>query len=229
MGVSKLSASTQNYLKVIWALQEWSDEPITATLVSAKIGLKLSSVSDAMKKLTEQGLLEHAPYGNIALSPLGAQYALAMVRRHRLIETFLVSALAYSWDEVHDEAEHLEHAVSDLMVERMDKFLGFPTKDPHGDPIPDKEGKIVRPQAIQLAQEHVGTRVLVERISDDDPELLKFFASQGILVDQQLQISPGPLYSEAINVFVSPDDADSNPNAIVLGPAAMQAIWVSQF
>ena len=116
MSVSALSASTQNYLKAIWGLTEWSSAQVTPTLIAERTGLKLSSVSDAVRKLASQGLVDHAPYGAVELTETGRSYALVMVRRHRLIEAFLVSVLGYSWDQVHDEAEHLEHAVSDLSL-----------------------------------------------------------------------------------------------------------------
>jgi DtxR family Mn-dependent transcriptional regulator len=100
-----LSTSSQDYLKVIWKLGEWSDVPVTPSAIAVKTGVKLSTASDAVRKLTEQGLLEHAPYGAVSLTPEGRAHALAMVRRHRLIETFLVQVLGYRWDHVHAEAE----------------------------------------------------------------------------------------------------------------------------
>ena len=150
MSVSELSTSTQNYLKAIWGLKEWSSEPVTATLIAKQLGLKLSSVSDAVRKMAKQGLVSHTPYGSVELTELGRQYALVMVRRHRLLESFLVQALGYTWDEVHNEAENLEHAVSDMLIERVDKFLDYPTRDPHGDPIPTVDGQITIPSAHRL-------------------------------------------------------------------------------
>src|SRR5688572_32266526 len=114
-----------------------------------------------------------------------------MVRRHRLIEAFLVQALKYTWDEVHDEAETLEHAVSDLMVDRIDAYLGYPTRDPHGDPIPSANGVVHRPNAAQLTTTQPNTQVRVERISDADPKMLQYFADQGIVVDAQLHVLEG--------------------------------------
>uniref|UniRef100_UPI00404933AE metal-dependent transcriptional regulator n=1 Tax=Brachybacterium sp. GPGPB12 TaxID=3023517 RepID=UPI00404933AE len=105
MSVDELSASAQNYLKAIWGLSEWSDEPVTLKLIARRTGVALSSASDAVRKLTEQGLLSHARYGSVELTEVGRSYALVMVRRHRLIETFLVETLGYRWDEVHEEAE----------------------------------------------------------------------------------------------------------------------------
>src|SRR5690606_26472429 len=150
MAVSELSASTQNYLKAVWSIAEWSDARVTPTLIAERTDLKLSSVSDAVRKLTAQGLLTHTPYGAVELTEAGRAYAGAMVRRHRLIETFLVNTLGYSWDQVHDEAEQLEHAVSDFMIDRIDELLGRPDRDPHGDPIPKPDGTVVVPSAVQL-------------------------------------------------------------------------------
>lgn len=181
MSVSELSTSTQNYLKAIWGLKEWSSEPVTATLIAKQLGLKLSSVSDAVRKMAKQGLVSHTPYGSVELTELGRQYALVMVRRHRLLESFLVQALGYTRDEVHNEAENLEHAVSDMLIERVDKFLDYPTRDPHGDPIPTVDGQITIPSAHRLTDSGAQSQVTVERISDSDPQLLKFLEERGIV------------------------------------------------
>ncbi|MGQ4553003.1 metal-dependent transcriptional regulator [Dermabacteraceae bacterium CCM 9519] len=221
MSVSELSASTQNYLKVVWGLSEWSDAPVTATLIAEKTGLKLSSVSDAVRKLAAQGLLNHAPYGAISLTDEGRSYALAMVRRHRLIESFLVSVLGYTWDQVHDEAENLEHAVSDFMVERIDAFLEHPTRDPHGDPIPAADGTVHLPDAKQLSAVGAGGAVKVERISDDDPSLLQFFEENGIVIGAVLEVSAGAPFSDSLNVTTPGGE-------VPLGRAATDALYVSQ-
>lgn len=222
MSVSKLSASSQNYLKVIWGLQEWTDEPVTPTAVAAKAGVRLSTTSDAIRKLTEQGLVEHTPYGAVTLTEQGRAHAVAMVRRHRLIETFLVQVLGYTWDEVHDEAETLEHAVSDLMVERISEHLGHPARDPHGDPIPAADGSVSRPDAVPLTEVPPGRTVLTERISDADPQLLRFFADRGIGVGASLVIQEGSPFSGSIEVLV--DGADT---PVPLGRSATDAVWVT--
>ena len=221
MSVSKLSASTQNYLKAIWALQEWSDAPTTPSLVAERARVRASSASDAIRKLAEQGFVEHSPYGAVELTPLGRAHAVAMVRRHRLVETLLVEVLGYRWDEVHDEAEQLEHAMSDLLVERIDAFLGFPERDPHGDPIPGADGEVRRPRAVTLTEAGAG-RMRVERIADDDSALLQFFADHGILVGAELEVAVGAPYSESLEVRVA-----GEATAVPLGRAATDAIWVA--
>ncbi|TRY18819.1 metal-dependent transcriptional regulator [Tessaracoccus rhinocerotis] len=220
MSVSELSASAQNHLKVIWGLQEWSDDPVLPSTIAEKSGLRPSSVSGAISKLVERGLVEHEPYGAVHLTDAGRRLALDMVRRHRLIETFLVRALGYGWDEVHDEAEELEHAVSDLMVERLDAFLGHPRRDPHGDPIPAVDGSVQQPRAERLSTVAPG-RYVVERISDDDPDLLRFFADNGIELDVELVVGEGPAYSGAITVGVG------GGAPLPLGRAAAEAVRVS--
>ena len=200
MTVSSLPTAPQNYLKVVWALTEWSDQPVTTKLLGEKTGLRMSTVSETVKKLTEQGLLKHEPYGAIELTEDGRRHALAMVRRHRLIETFLVEVLGLGWDEVHDEAEELEHAVSDRLIARIDSHLGHPTRDPHGDPIPAEDGSISQLHAHPLTQAPKGRELTVERISDADSELLKFLAQRGLSVGQCVTVQPGEPFSGSLTV-----------------------------
>ncbi|GAB3050613.1 metal-dependent transcriptional regulator [Sediminivirga luteola] len=221
MSVSELSPSAQNYLKVIWSLSEWSDEPVTPTGIAARSGVRLSTVSDAVRKLAEQGLVEHSPYKAVALTPAGERHALAMVRRHRLIETFLVQVLGYTWDEVHDEAEQLEHAVSDLMVDRIDALLGRPTRDPHGDPIPSAAGVVEQPEATALATAAPGERVRVVRVADHDPAMLQYFHERGVVVDAVLLVAESAPFSEVTQVRV-----DGRDEPIGLGRQAAQSVWV---
>ncbi|UXN32967.1 metal-dependent transcriptional regulator [Glutamicibacter sp. M10] len=203
MSVNQLSDSAQNYLKIIFGLTEWSSDPVTASVIAAKAGMKLSTVSGALSKLRQQGLLNHTPYGAVTLTNLGRGYAMAMVRRHRLVETFLVQMLGYRWDQVHDEAENLEHAVSDFMIKRIDDLLDHPTRDPHGDPIPTAEGHISIPEAINLSDAADGSRVVVERIADDDSQLLQYFSDQDIRVGVQLSVSVAEDFSDTITVKVA--------------------------
>ena len=133
--VDALSSVAQDYLKVIWSATEWGDPPITTKALAARLGTTPANVSETLRRLDSQGLVHYEPYRPARLSASGRRLALAMVRRHRLLEAFLAGMVGYSWDEVHDEAERLEHAVSDDFLDRIDALLGFPTHDPHGDPI----------------------------------------------------------------------------------------------
>ena len=188
MSVTTLSQATQDYLKCIWTLQEWTGGSVSTTALADRLGVRTSTASDAVKKLAEQGLVEHIAYGGITLTATGQRHALAMVRRHRLIETYLVSALGYGWDEVHDEAEVLEHAVSDRMLGAIDTLLGHPTHDPHGDPIPSAAGDAHLPDAVNLTHAPTGMATVV-RVSDADPERLRRFAHAGILPGVCLEVA----------------------------------------
>jgi DtxR family Mn-dependent transcriptional regulator len=221
MSVSELTNSTQNYLKAIWSLTEWSTNSVSVTEISRRMGLRLSSVSDAMRRLGLAGFVVYHPYAAIELTDLGRRHALAMVRRHRLIETFLVEILDYSWDQVHDEAESLEHAVSDFMIDQLDKKLGFPKRDPHGDPIPSANGAIEIPNAVKLNLVPAHAHAVVRRISDANPELLKFFDEQQIGLDTQLVTVDPTEKSEGIRIVIAGSD-----NSTTLGLEAAEALYV---
>lgn len=178
----------ETYLKAVFNAGEWSTEPVTTGLLAAKLGLAPSSVSEAVRKLTERGLLAHARYGAISLTPEGEHVALGMVRKHRLIETFLVDYLGYSWDEVHDEAETLEHAVSDIFIDRLDARLGHPRVDPHGDPIPAADRAFDDQPDVRLDTLPAGTRIRIDRVSDEDPDLLRQLTESGIAIGQLVMV-----------------------------------------
>jgi DtxR family Mn-dependent transcriptional regulator len=133
-----------------------------------------------VKRLSEQGLLEHVPYKGVQLTPDGRRAALRMLRRHRLIEAYLVAFLGYTWDTVHEEAERLEHAVSDTMIERMAAVLGHPAVDPHGDPIPTSDGDIHEPASIPLSEVPAGSSVEVRQVEESQPDRLRYIASVGL-------------------------------------------------
>lgn len=230
MPLSELSVSTQNYLKTIWSLEEWSNVPATASALAERLGLRVSSVSDGLKRLAAADLIEHQRYGAIELTELGRTYAVAMIRRHRLIETFLVETLGYTWDKVHDEAEVLEHAVSDFMIERIDSVLGYPSRDPHGDPIPDADGRISFPHTVPLTQCETGETVVLERINDSDPRLLRYLHKHGFTPGVRLAIEEGAPFSEATNVRVLGDASgapDTVNNTVALGANAAAELFVS--
>ncbi|MDH6679948.1 DtxR family Mn-dependent transcriptional regulator [Rhodococcus sp. LBL1] len=218
-----LSSVAQDYLKVIWTVQEWSRERVSTKLLSERIGVSASTVSEAIRKLSDQGLVDHARYGSIALTDAGRSAAVSMVRRHRLIETFLVNELGYGWDEVHDEAEVLEHAVSDRMIDRMDAKLGFPERDPHGDPIPAADGSVPTPPARQLSDFEDGDAGRVARISDADPAMLRYFDSVGIALDTEITVVERRDYAGTVSIRLGSDPASGT---VDLGNPAAQAIWL---
>ncbi|WP_223694226.1 metal-dependent transcriptional regulator [Leifsonia poae] len=220
MPVSELSTVAQDYLKVIWSATEWSHDPITVKQLAERLGVRAATISDGIRRLADQGMLVHEPYGGIELTETGRRNAVAMVRRHRLLETFLVEELGYGWDEVHDEAEVLEHAVSDTLIERIDRRLGFPSRDPHGDPIPSADGTPHLPDATPLMSAEPNVPLRVTRISDADPAVLRYLADRGILVDTALTVDEHREFAGDVTVRLG--DAD-----VVLGATAAAAVWLT--
>lgn len=175
----RLTRSVEDYLKVIYRLSR-SGRPATTSEIAEALALSPPSVSGMVKRLSEQGLLNHEPYRGAELTPEGRRAALRMLRRHRLIETYLVAFLAYSWDTVHEEAERLEHAVSDVLIERMAEALGNPKVDPHGDPIPAADGSITELIYVPLTEIPVGASAELCRVDTGHPDRLRYLASLGL-------------------------------------------------
>ncbi|MBO9577251.1 MAG: metal-dependent transcriptional regulator [Microbacteriaceae bacterium] len=174
-----LKAQEENYLKAVWSDEEWGRATTNGTLAAA-LGLAPSSVTEAVRKLAAAGLLSHARYGVVALTEEGRAIAVGIVRKHRLIETFLVRELGYGWDEVHAEAEVLEHAVSTEFIDRLDARLGRPERDPHGDLIPRADGTIAAEDAVPLGSVLPGARLRIVRVSDAVPGLLARLDDAGL-------------------------------------------------
>ena len=183
------SPAADDYLKTVYAHTEWQDAPITPSVLAGKLGIAPSSVTEMVKKLAAAGLVSHVPYGAVRLTDAGTRRALAMVRRHRLIETWLVQEFGYGWHEVHDEAEVLEHTISDRLLEGIDARLGRPRFDPHGDAIPDAEGHVERVPFVLLADAPTGHTGTVLRVDDRDPELLRALESLGLDVSSTVRVT----------------------------------------
>ncbi len=199
-----------DYLKAIYHHTEWQDSPITPSQLAGVLSLAPSSVTEMVKKLAAQGLVTHRPYGPVSLTAAGQRRAAGVIRRHRLIETWLVREFAYAWDEVHDEAEVLEHALSDRLLEGIDERLGRPRFDPHGDAIPDAEGAVHREPFILLAEAPVGHAGRVLRVSDRDPELLRALVDRGIDVGHELEVvSEGVVRADGVEMSL-PAGADGS-------------------
>ncbi len=173
-----LTHSAEDYLKAIYALS--GDAPAATSKIAERLDLAPASVSGMIRRLSDQGLLDHERYRGVVLTDAGRWIALKMLRRHRLIETYLVEFLGYQWDDVHEEAERLEHSVSDLLVERMAAALGHPIVDPHGDPIPGPDGSIQEPEYLEFASLNPGDEVVMRRVATNDPERLRYLAGLGL-------------------------------------------------
>jgi DtxR family Mn-dependent transcriptional regulator len=184
-----ITTAVGDYLKAIWSLA--GDDPVTTKDLADRLGVAAASVSGMLARLHEMGLVHHEPYRGVRLQPAGRREALRIVRRHRLIETFLVEQLGYAWDEVHAEAEVLEHALSDRFVERLDALLGHPTHDPHGDPIPTAAGAFPDTPAVPLTGIPPATRFAVSRLRTQDSEELTHLADIGIVPGSGLTVEEG--------------------------------------
>lgn len=190
MHISELPERTQDYLKLLWTHEEKEGANTAMSLgdLAKAAGQKLPTTSEAVKRLAAKGLVEHERYFGVRLVEEGRRLAVAMVRRHRLLETFLVRTLGYTWDEVHDEAEMLEHATSDRLVERLDSFLGNPARDPHGDPIPAPDGTAEPVSRITLIDVPAQTPVTVEQVTDADGEFLRYLDKYGVRPGVELTV-----------------------------------------
>jgi DtxR family Mn-dependent transcriptional regulator len=196
-----LTRSVEDYLKAIYTLSPQGRTASTSE-IAHRLDLSPASVSGMVKRLSEQGLLEHVPYKGVQLTPDGRRAALRMLRRHRLIEAYLVAFLGYTWDTVHDEAERLEHAVSDTLVERMAAVLGHPTVDPHGDPIPTSEGDILELASTPLAEVPTGATVEVRQVEEGQPDRLRYIASIGLRPGVQVTVLDRQPFQGPITVAV---------------------------
>lgn len=184
------SETVENYLKAIHALAAAgaADAPVSLGDLAQAVGVTPGTATTMVKKLAAAKLAKYERYGGVMLTSKGERAALAVLRRHRLIETFLVRTLGMDWSEVHEEAEKLEHALSDRLLAKLDAFLGHPAVDPHGDPIPDEQGNLRSTPLIAVARCRAGTRVRLARVLDQRAEFLRFLNRAGLTIDASLTI-----------------------------------------
>ncbi|GJN41586.1 metal-dependent transcriptional regulator [Corynebacterium ammoniagenes] len=195
MHVTDLPERTQDYLKELFDHEERNgvDLPLALGDLAAALNQKLPTASEAVKRLAAKELVVHERYRGVMLTELGRDLSRQVARRHRLLETFLVETLGYTWDEVHDEADVLEHACTDRFIGRLDAHLNHPTRDPHGDPIPRADGSIDPLSTCTLVGLSVGQKVIMEQVNDDDPELLRFLAAQNMRPGTEVELVKPPL------------------------------------
>ena len=184
-----LTLVEENYLKAIFNLSLEAEDKVTTTSIAEEINTTPGSVTDMIKKLSGKKLIKHERYQGVKLTVEGEKIALAIIRKHRLWEVFLVNKLDFSWDEVHEIAEQLEHIRSDKLTERLDKFLGYPTTDPHGDPIPDMNGKIKSLKNIPLSKLRKGESGIFTGVKKSDPELLRYLDKMKIELGGKLSVT----------------------------------------
>ena len=200
-----LTHSAEDYLKAIYRLTA-GGEPATTSELATTLDLAPASVSGMLRRLADQGLVEHQPYRGVTLSREGRRIALRMVRRHRLIEAYLVAHLGYSWDTVHAEAERLEHAVSDTLIERMAQVLGDPLEDPHGDPIPGPDGSLAELVYVPLSDLEVGETAEIRRVDTSDAERLRYLGAEGLTPGTRIRVSARGPFGGPITVSLGRRD-----------------------
>lgn len=181
-------AAAEDYLKAIYSLEQAGGASVSTTELAQRLGVALPAASAMAKRLGERGLVSHRPYRGVALTAAGRRLALEVMRHHRLIETFLAEELGMPWDRVHAEADVLEHVISEELEELIAAKLGNPGRDPHGDPIPTADLEIAEDDLTRLAEVEVGGRGVFVRVSDSDPEMLRYLAERGIAPGDRLEV-----------------------------------------
>jgi DtxR family Mn-dependent transcriptional regulator len=183
-----MTYSEENYLKVIYHLSHNANKGISTNAIANVMESKPSSVTDMVQKLADKGLVEYVKYQGVTLTEKGMFMALMIVRKHRLWEVFLVDKLDFSWDEVHDVAEQLEHIKSEKLTNKLDEFLGFPTEDPHGDPIPDRDGRIASIDKKLLSEVATNKKVVCVGVKDSSPPFLQYLDKQRIALGSSIEV-----------------------------------------
>jgi DtxR family Mn-dependent transcriptional regulator len=201
-----MTFSEENYLKTIYHLTIISDSEISTNAIAEKMETKASSVTDMLKKLAEKDLVNYKKYQGVSLTEKGKLSAKMIVRKHRLWEVFLVEKLDFSWDEVHDIAEQLEHIKSEKLINKLDDFLGNPTEDPHGDPIPDVNGRIIKIEKQLLSELHENQMGICVGVKDTSSEFLKYLDKQEIALGSKIEIISKESFDLSLKIKVDNKD-----------------------
>ena len=209
-----LTQTEENYLKAIFKINEHSPEQVSTNAIANIVQTSAASVTDMIKKLSAKDLLHYEPYKGVRLSSQGAKIATELVRKHRLWETFLVSKLGFSWEDVHDIAEQLEHVQSDMLVDKLDKYLRFPKYDPHGDPIPNAEGRFTLREQSLLSRATVGASVILVGVKNHKKEFLKHLNKLNISLGCEIHILSKEEYDASLIVAIDQNDPITLSNQI---------------
>jgi len=215
------SQAEENYLKAIYALEVETSASVSTNLIAEQMQTKASSVTDMVKKLSEKRLVAYKKYQGVQLSDKGKNVATSIVRKHRLWECFLVDKLNFSWDEVHDIAEQLEHIQSEEMIDRLDAYLDYPSVDPHGDPIPDKDGKITNRKKIQLSKLKENQESVLLGVKDSSDEFLRYLDKKKIAIGNKIKV-----------IYIEPFDnsmqIELNNSVLVITEAVAENLFVKE-
>lgn len=215
------SATVEDYLKALYSLEQRGHNKVRIKDMAELMDVSLPSVTTMMKSLAEQDFVERTAYRGVCLTEDGKLAALKVIRKHRLVEAFLIEVLGYTWDEVHEEAERLEHAMSDTLTDRIDQYLGFPRFDPHGDPIPSADGTIEKPTTQTLIEAPQQRLLSVQRVTDQSTEVLQYLGERGIQPGATLSI-------ERVDPFDGPIWIKLDDQEIVLSRTLAHRVLVDQ-
>lgn len=207
------TSSEENYLKSIFHLQQEIEGGVSTSSLSEHLETKAASVTEMIKRLADKNLVDYRKYYGVQLTDTGKEHALLIVRKHRLWEYFLVERLNFNWDEVHEVAEQLEHIKSPKLVEQLDLFLGHPPYDPHGDPIPDAEGKLPKAPKRKLSQLRRGDRGVCKGFNDSSSQFLKYLAKQKIGLDTKVEVLHIEKFDESMTVCIADKEVQLSKTA----------------
>ncbi|MFZ6011928.1 MAG: metal-dependent transcriptional regulator [Bacteroidota bacterium] len=214
-----LSLTEENYLKAIYRLSKGGSKSVSTNEIAESMSTKAASVTDMIKKLSTKNLIAYEKYYGVKITRLGKAEALMVIRKHRLWETFLVQKLQFTWDEVHEVAEQLEHIQSPLLIEKLDEFLGFPSADPHGHPIPDKHGKIAPQKQIALSEANAHKKSFVQAVKNGTPSFLQYLSKIGIYIGAGIEILEKVEFDGSLEVLI-----DDTRRAFISGEAAQNLL-----
>ena len=221
--IQELAPRISDCLKVIYAMQE-RGQKVSTSAVSERLGVSDATVTMLFKDFAEVGWVEHMPYHGVRLTALGEQKAMEVIRHHRLLELYLARQLGYSWDKVHDEADKLEHVISEEFEDKLDALLGYPTVDPHGDPIPTKDGVIATRKGTALTELQEGQTVLVLRVQAQNSDQLCYLGQLGLYPETRVQLVKRSPFGGPLHILVG---EESNQVEHMLGPELAEYIIVT--
>lgn len=217
-----LSLTEENYLKAIYRLSESGTKAVLTNEIAEAMNTKAASVTDMVKKLSNKDMISYEPYYGVKITKPGKLGALMIIRKHRLWETFLVEKLQFNWDEVHDVAEQLEHIQSPLLIEKLDEFLGYPNADPHGHPIPDKNGKIQSVKQIALSEAVLNKKSTVKSVTDGSPAFLQYLSKIGVYIGATIAILEKIEFDGSLEILID------NKRKVFISRDAAQNLLVTE-
>lgn len=217
-----LSFAEENYLKTIYHLSEAGKGPVSTNALAENMNNKAASVTDMIKRLSSKGVITYEKYYGVNISAEGKMQALMVIRKHRLWETFLVETLGFPWDKVHEVAEQLEHIQSPLLIEKLDEFLGYPSVDPHGHPIPDHNGRIKEVQQIVLSEWPIGKKGIVRSVKDGSEVFLQYLSKIGVSLGTTIKIAERAEFDGSLEIVIN------NTKKLFISREAAQNLLVSE-